>query len=225
MLQIVSHWLANCPALLSPPSLLSKELSDLPLVHSHDSDFHSKFPDLKPTLQSLLPGLMQWCVLAPLCLEEKGPKNSSSLQRDTLNKLDKVSKRASEFVNGVQALSLDAGSLRTGEREHTGDLDMQPLIASLHADLLSGILSLTKPLPCQLSGDDVAMLVANLLKYYTQKKLSVGGELVDKMEECVERLAQLLQISLSSGLLMLGAGVHNDCLFNKPKTFKSFHRP
>ena len=218
MLQIVSHWLTNCPTLLSPPSLLSKELSDLHLVHSHNSGFHTKFPDLKPTLQSLLPGLMQWCVLAPLCLEEKGSKNSSSLQRDSLNKLDKISKHDSAFVNGVQSLSLDTNSLSTGEKERTEDMDMHSLIASLHADLLSGIVSLTKPLPCQLSGDEVAVLVANLLKYYTQQKLSTGGELVDKMEESVERLAQLLQISLSSGVLKLGAGACNvvlDYLFSK----------
>ena len=141
---------------------------------------------------------MQWCVLAPLCPDATGPKKPL---RGSLNKLGN---NDSEFANGVNVLSLEVS---TKEKEQTKDVDTQTLVASLHADLLSGILSLSKPLPCQLSGDEVAVLVANLLKYYTQRKMTDGRELVEEMDECVERLAQLLQISLSSGLLMLGSGM------------------
>ncbi len=86
--------------------------------------------------------------------------------------------------------------------------DMQTLLTAFHADLLSNILSMSKPPPWQLCGDEITVLVTNLLDYYSQRKQQNGGDggVVEKMDECVERLAQLLQLSLSSELLDLRPG-------------------
>ncbi len=97
----------------------------------------------------------------------------------------------------------------TSSSKSLDDKDMQMILTSLHADLLSSILSLSKPVTCQMSGKEMAVLIANLLGYYSHRKQRGEEEMAEKMEECVERLAQLLQISLSSGLLNLRPG---ECL-------------
>ncbi len=187
MLQIVYHWLSTYPNLLSPPPLLSMEISELPLVHSSSMNFDSEFP--KPVLQCLLPGLMQWCVLAPLC------PNYPTIAKETESKSN-YSKDSDEPMDTSSSKLLD-------------NKDMQIILTSLHADLLSSILSLSKSVTCQMSGKEMAVLIANLLGYYSHRKQRGEEEVTEKMEECVERLAQLLQISLSSGLLNLRSG---ECL-------------
>ncbi|XP_064406170.1 integrator complex subunit 15-like [Halichondria panicea] len=182
ILQIVYHWLSTYPNLLSPPPLLNKEISELPLVHSNSINFDSEFP--KPVLQCLLPGLMQWCVLAPLC------PNYPTIAKKTKSRSNYSKDSRDEPMDTSSSKSLD-------------DKDMQMILTSLHADLLSSILSLSKPVTCQMSGKEMAMLIANLLGYYSHRKQRGEEEMAEKMEECVERLAQLLQISLSSGLLNL----------------------
>ena len=188
ILQIVYHWLSMYPNLLSPPPLLNKEISELPLVHSNSINFDSEFP--KPVLQCLLPGLMQWCVLAPLC------PNYPTIAKKTKSRSNYSKDSRDEPMDTSSSKSLD-------------DKDMQMILTSLHADLLSSILSLSKPVTCQMSGKEMAMLIANLLGYYSHRKQRGEEEMAEKMEECVERLAQLLQISLSSGLLNLRPG---ECL-------------
>ena len=123
MLQIIYHWLYILTYLnfLSPPPLLSMEISELPLVHSTSMNFDSEFP--KPVLQCLLPGLMQWCVLAPLSFVQT--------IRPSLRSKFNYSKDSDEPMDTSSSKLLD-------------NKDMQIILTSLHADLLSSILSLSK---------------------------------------------------------------------------------
>ncbi|XP_064406174.1 uncharacterized protein LOC135351161 [Halichondria panicea] len=127
---------------------------------------------------------MQWCVLAPLC------PNYLTIAKKTESKSNYSKDSRDEPMDTSSSKSLD-------------DKDIQMILTSLHADLLSSILSLSKPVTCQMSGKEMAVLIANLLGYYSHRKQRGEEEMAEKMEECVERLAQLLQISLSSGLLNL----------------------
>jgi hypothetical protein len=116
--------------------------------------------------------------------------------------------------------------------------DFQSLLARLHAEVLSSLLSLSvsrsgnSVLPA-LSSDDVAMVVAALLAF-SHKPASVAGgsgtERKDKsdrdavgrnggnggggsrMEESVERFAQFLQISMSTKILQLKPGTRLVCI-------------
>lgn len=87
--------------------------------------------------------------------------------------------------------------------------NFQSLLARLHAELLSALLShgqVSPPHPAPLidglSSDDVAVLVASLIAY--GRKVGVAGGGV--MEESVERFAQFLQISMSAKMLQLKPG-------------------
>ncbi len=184
MVQIVSHWFSTFPDLLSSSPLVCKDISKLPLVHSSSST-----SDPNPTLQSLLPGLMQWCILSPLYPNPTGsPKDTHTKSGNSPNASFKK-----PMDTLVKSLSVD---------------DMQTLMTSFHANLLSNILSISKPPPWQLCDDEITSLVTNLLAYYSERKQQEGreGSMAEKMDECVERLAQLLQLSLSSKLLNLRPG-------------------
>lgn len=101
--------------------------------------------------------------------------------------------------------------------EDEDGVDFQTLIAKLHANLLSVILSDSQSFPREtLTSDHVAVTVAALLglsnyKPTQLKKRGKGEEREDRdenkgLDESVERLAQFLQISLSTGLLALSSG-------------------
>lgn len=243
ILQIISHWVSTFPDLLSSEQLLDKDIYQLPIINSKIPDFHSSFETGQPdastsTMKSLLPGLIQWCVLAPLspvatkCLSNGDLKNRPGFEKNMKQSLkDELVTRHhtdnEDTLKAIGGLSLMATDEK--DRHATSENMMRPdtqggskedthsILASLHADLLSNILSLSKPLTCQLSGDDIALVVAALLGYYSQRmqqgkeaeaKLG-GGErssLSGKMDDCVERLAQILQICLSSGLINLRPG-------------------
>ncbi len=181
ILQIVYHWLSTYPTYSLRLLFSARRFPNF----SNSINFDSKFP--KPVLQCLLPGLMQWCVLAPLC------PNYSTIAKKTESK--------SNYSKDSRDEPMDTSSLKSLD-----DKDIQMILTSLHADLLSSILSLSKPVTCQMSGKEMAVLIANLLGYYSNRKQRGEEEMAEKMEECVERLAQLLQISLSSGLLNLRPG-------------------
>ena len=117
------------------------------------------------------------------------------------------------------------------------DDDFQHLLAQLHAEVLSALLTLSQSQVfsrsnaiSSLNSDDVAMIVAALIGFNQKQEVGgaegggrsgqkvVGGrgggggrrekELTEgsKMEECVERFAQFLQISLSVKVLQLKSG-------------------
>lgn len=236
VLQIISHWVFTFPDLLSPKPLLDKDIFQLPIIHSQASDFHSGFgtgqPDPNPSAaKTLLPGIIQWCVLAPLSPPTAVSASNGILKNPGALKegLFKHSENREDTLRAIQGLSLTGTDEKAGRgtskskidadsetRPRDGKEDVHTILASLHADILSNILSLPKPLTCQLSGDDIAVVVAALLSYYSQrtqeKEASAkqrGGEgcsLSGKMDDCVERLAQILQICLSSGLVDLRPG-------------------
>ena len=89
-------------------------------------------------------------------------------------------------------------------------LDFDSLTANLHANLLAVILSHSKSIRHgALTGDSIAVVVATLLKYSQLVKdfgESDGETISGKVDEAIERLAQFLQISLSTGLLPLNGG-------------------
>lgn len=116
----------------------------------------------------------------------------------------------------------------------TENNEFQHLLAQLHAELLSALLSLSQApalstscpaaITDSLNSDDVAMIVAALIAFSSRPDVDVGGGTVrnfqggeegrgeceevkgDKMEECVERFAQFLQISMSGKVLQLESG-------------------
>ena len=121
----------------------------------------------------------------------------------------------------------------SGSKEEDG---FRPLLACLHAELLSALLSQGQGsagpsgsvLIDGLVSDDVAVLVASLIAYSqklgvtgvgtsqklgvsgvgTSQKVSVAGGGATMMEESVERFAQFLQISMSAQVLQLKPGTY-----------------
>ena len=102
------------------------------------------------------------------------------------------------------------------------------LISKLHANILSVILSDSQSFPRDtLTSDHIAVTVAALLGLSrhqpaqlkrrgkggvaaaaaTEERNQGEGENHQELEESVERLAQFLQISLSTGLLVLSSGI------------------
>ena len=213
---------------------------ELPIINSKTPNSHSIFvagqPDPSPNaVKSLLPGLIQWCVLAPLApVAAKSVLSNGELCTGNETNLkqtlkDGVSRHHTDnqadtlrAIRGLSLLATDEEDRydRSENKTSTGtECDVKEsthsILASLHADLLSNILSLSKPSKCQLSGDDIAVVVAALLGYFGQRtqqetEAKLRGEerssLSVKMDDCVERLAQILQICLSSGLINLRPG-------------------
>ncbi len=178
------------PEFLFPPQLLDKQPEQLSL--------HSQRTKPSPS-PSLLAGLIQWCVLAPLV-----PKTKAE--------------RKTEMENNC------------AKEELTTSLDFDSLMAKLHADLLSVVLSHSKSFrPHSLTSDSVAVIVAALLGFNQQRCVREGSAGMGvRMNEAVERLSQFLQISLSTGILVLKPGpqqLHFDSgsLFHIP--YSTYYKP
>ena len=224
LLGIVSNWIENTPRFLYVARLLDK--TDLLPFHAA-----SKAPQ-PPPASSPLAGLMQWCVLAPCHHLKHSPGGLN--QVSTMRAAENGSKLLSEVPKSVvpSPTKESVGDAKEDERNGSkglGDrvLNIQSLIAKLHANLLSVILSDSQLFPHDtLTSDHVAMTVAALLRLSNHQPLvaqikkkagkAVPPEENDRGEdeenpelnESVERLAQFLQISLSTGLLALSAGIY-----------------
>ena len=192
MLEIVSHWVETFPEFLFP-SKLSDKWSDLPLLRTKKLTPHSKSP---------LPGLMQWCMLAPLIPREQlsggNPRHSQKGLKETV-------------------VCMTAETPPNGKNDSLREEKFATLVAKLHANILSVILSHSQSFGYRsLVSDDIAVIMATLLAF--SQKISQaqsrdsgtgGGGVASKMNESVERLAQFLQITLSCGLLSLNAGQYH----------------
>ena len=196
MLEIVSHWVETLPEFLFP-SKLSEKWSELPMLRSKQPTLHSKSP---------LPGLMQWCVLAPLVPKEQVLCCGST----------KDSQKLLVTSNSDMAPGFNRSSEISSQREDK----FGSLMAKLHANILSVILSHSQSFGYRsLSSDDIAVVIATLLAFSQQLSQSRsrgggtgnGGDVLCGMTESVERLAQFLQIMLSCGILALNAGTSIYC--------------
>ena len=137
---------------------------------------------------SLLAGLIQWCVLGPLVPRELESHIHSKTRKD--EKSDSGG-RPSPLTQQQKGM----------------EIEFDGLVAKLHAELLSVVLSHSKSFrPRSLTGDSVAVIVAALLGFDQQLRSGEGGAGGSRMNEAVERLAQFLQISLSTGILALNPG-------------------
>ena len=201
MLQIVCHWVEVYPSFLFPTQLLEQHNAPkLPLINSNSSsqalDFYSS--------RSPIVGLIQWCVITPLTAALNLYGQKPHLKSPTL-------KSPKSPFNNQQGLS---------NKLSNQTKDAATLIAEIHANLLSLLLSgLQQPL-VQLTGKhthlisnaDMKDVVSALLGF--REKLSsleqargVSPSLLGSwMEESVERLAQFTQILLSAGLVSMKYG-------------------
>ncbi len=181
LLEILTHWLETSPEFLFPPQLLSKPLEQLSI--------HTQRPKPLPS-PTLLAGLIQWCVLAPLAPRHQLPRGTTADHNGTIT---------------------DA-QIKGGTGEHQNCIDFESLMAKLHADLLSVVLSHSKSFHVHsLTSDNVAMIVAALLGFNRQLRGRESGG--GRMNEAVERLSQFLQICLSTGILVLKPGRFTSWLF------------
>ena len=211
LLVIISNWIDKMPQFLYAARLIDKK-TDLPLLHSA-----SKSSRQSPV--SPLAGLMQWCVLAPC--DSRTKDIASDLSEGALkdSKLHEASKSvvAASTPTEQKQSTVKESVQSTMQEDET--VNFKTLIAKLHANLLSVILSDSQSFPHEtLTSDHVAMTVAALLglsnHHPTQlKRRGKAGEEERAQErnhdldESVERLAQFLQISLSTGLLALSTGM------------------
>lgn len=179
------------------------------------------------TTESPLAGLMRWCILAPCYHHPDQPPEE--LQKKSLVD-DKVGAKNPESIPTV-GCSSGRDPLVKGGKESEGKKsgeDFQTLISKLHANLLSVILSDSQSfLRDTLTSDHIAVTVAALLglSHHQPAQLKKRGKAAaaaaaaaeergqggegenhQELEESVERLAQFLQISLSTGLLVLSSG-------------------
>ena len=182
LLEVITHWIETSPEFLFPTQLLDVDLGTLSLQPQTQTP--------RSGATSLLGGLMQWCVLTPLL-----PK--AELCRHLAEK-----GQAKTRPGGSN--SADVRSGKVIQKKIRGDFGS--LVAKLHADLLSVILSHSKSFRyLALTSDSIAVLVATLLGFSQQLRKTEGG-VASKMSECVERLAQFLQIGLSTGIILLNPG-------------------
>lgn len=220
LLVIISNWIEKIPRFLYAAHLIEKT----DLISFHGAASTSKVAAAAPTngetSVSPLAGLMRWCTLAPCHHKQDAtPKGS----QETIFELQSHSIKDQTHSNGSTS---NAGGKETSVKPE----DFQTLIAKLHANLLSVILSDSQSFPREtLVGDHVAVTVAALLglSNYQPTQLKKRGKLTTTsaatttvaeteygesgeknqlLDESVERLAQFLQISLSTGLLVLSPG-------------------
>ena len=209
ILQIVSHWVEAYPTFLFPPPLLDQHIiPKLPLLNSANSNYQSL--DFYSS-RSPLVGLIQWCVISPLTMglnlygqqkPRKGDPRSPSL-------------KSPGIITDPFNYHPDVVASKSSHPK-----DFTTLMADLHANLLSLLLSGLYQPPMQLmgkrghilTGNDVRDIVSALLGF--KEKLSSSSEqsrtvlssLGSWMDESVERLAQFLQILLSTRLLSIKQG-------------------
>lgn len=184
LVQLISHWVESKPEFLYQQQAI-EGLSTLPLMHSQT--IQSSIPSSK----SPLAGLVQWCVIAPLA-------SLANVYHQT------------DATKGPPAQGTDRPVQGSNPRD-TDDFDF--LMAGLHVKLLSVVLSHSKMLAnWAFTTGDLCVIVSSLVGYGRQVADASsggdgqGGELPARMDECVERLAQFLQIVHSTGVVMMKAG-------------------
>ena len=179
LLQLVTHWMTTSPEFITASSILT-EVKDKGLVL-----LRSQLPQ-SSVGTSPLKGLAQWCIVEPLLpasllLTMRGSGRSMSTSK-------------------ADASSHDS-------RQH----EFQSLTSHLHADLLTSLTVLPKgAVRGLLSTDELVVLVASLLDFGQQvqslpQPLS-SEEHKATMDAAIDRLAQLLQIGLSTGAIILQPG-------------------
>ena len=212
MLQTVSHWVETYPSFLFPGQLLDQHSTPkLPLINSSSNfqslDFYSS--------RSPLVGLIQWCVITPLTssLDLYGQQK---LHKDNLK--SPALKSPEAFTDLVNVNSQREPSNKSSKAATTKDVSM--LVADLHANLLSLLLSGSQqPPPLQLTGMHGQLITGNdmrdivsALTGFKQKLSSLElprtatSSIGSLLEESVERLAQFVQILLFTGLLSMKQG-------------------
>lgn len=239
LVSILSNWVEMNPQFLYPPRLLDK--TDLIVFHGPSKVTASSQPPSSmsiPLSQSPLPGLISWCVLAPCYHHTSGPTTSEKIYHKSLLK---KTVPESEISNGTSSSTITTERDRLVKEEEKKKerndeskvddetiIDYRTLVAKLHANLLSVVLSDAQSFPRDtLTSDHIAVTVAALLGLShhqpaqllkkrggkgaaasaTEEKRQEGDKIDDGLEESVERLAQFLQIGLSTGLLVLSSGV------------------
>lgn len=217
LLAIISNWIEKTPQFLYAARLIDKK-TDLPLFRGA-----SKTPR---SPASPLAGLMQWCILSP-CDHTKHALGEASLRTAKDSKpreaIDSVASATTPTCTSEEETVKQSAGNDGTENVKTKDeaMDFQTLMAKLHANLLSVILSDSQSFPHEtLTSDHVAVIVAALLGLSNhqptqlkkrgkgEEKKKEDGDRNQDLDESVERLAQLLQISLSTGLLALSSGKH-----------------
>ena len=184
------------------------------------------------TSESPLAGLMRWSILAP-CHRHHPEQGAEKLQKKSLvhKKVEQFSEKTKEGLSSATTSTGRDSLAPAGEegegRDKNTEEDFQMLISKLHANILSVILSDSQSFPRDtLTSDHIAVTVAALLGLSRHqpaqlKRRGKGGvaaaaaeernqgegENHQELEESVERLAQFLQISLSTGLLVLSSGI------------------
>lgn len=180
LLQLVTHWMTTSPEFITAPPVFT-EMKDKGLVL-----LRSQLPQLGRG-PSPLKGLAQWCIVEPLLptsvmLTLKGNRSTST------------SKTEDDTVT-------------SDSKQH----EFRSLTSRLHADLLTTLTVLPKGVIRELfSTDELVVLVASLLDFgqhvqtLSQPPSSEGHQ--KAMEAAMDRLAQLLQIGLSTGAIVLQPG-------------------
>jgi hypothetical protein len=227
LLSILSHWVEKTPQFLFAPRLMEK--TDFIAFHSPSkASTAAQSVTTTGTSESPLAGLMRWCILAPCHRPEQG---TEELQNKFLvhKKVEPFSEKTKEGLSSATTPTGKDSLAHAGKegegREKNAEEDFQTLISKLHANILSVILSDSQSFPRDtLTSDHIAVTVAALLGLSrhqpaqlkrrgkggvaaaaTEERNQGEGENHQELEESVERLAQFLQISLSTGLLVLSS--------------------
>lgn len=213
MLQTVSHWVETYPSFLFPGQLLDQHSTPkLPLINSSSSfqslDFYSS--------RSPLVGLIQWCVITPLTSSLDLYGQQKSHKDDLKSPALKPPEASIDPVNVNSQRELSNKSSKAAMMK-----DVSLLVADLHANLLSLLLSVSQQPPLQLTGmhgqlitgNDMRDVVSALMGF--KQKLSslelsrtASSSIGSSLEESVERLAQFVQILLFTGLLSMKQGIY-----------------
>lgn len=184
----------------TPP--LNKNISELPLIYSHT--LAAAVRSSSPISRSPLAGIIQWCILTPLASQTD---SQDSTQTRTISEHESNNGKYSELKTKTNIV------LPLSTLKKDGTEDASSLVAALHASVLSVVLSRSSNTQSNypaLSRDDVAVIVAALLGFKQElwsTKMKSDHFVKSRMDECVERLAQFMQIGLSNGTVDLSAGM------------------
>ena len=220
LLSIISHWVEKSPQFLYSAPLMEK--TDLVTFHGPSKSSTSQ-PSV--TAESCLAGLMSWCVLAP-CYHHPGQDTARLQQKSLAEELVSENKLFSASSGSSTGIDSGVSATKTTEDKDKGpeneEKEFHTLVAKLHANLLSVVLSDSQSFSRDtLTSDHIAVSVAALLGLSNHQPAQLkrrggktttaavsGGdtERQQELDESVERLAQFLQISLSTGLLALSSG-------------------
>lgn len=175
MLQLVLQWVESNSELFCVTQHADLVPSRLPLLHS---------PSLNPPAppRSLVTGVIQWCILAPMVNDKELYSGTNSPGSSSTEMTKTGSKSAGTTNSGGSSKS--TGSIKTDSNSAmpTNTLSVfmernfQCLVSRLHAEVLSALLSLSQSqalsvsrsgssLVSTMSSDDVAMVVAALIAF------------------------------------------------------------